>query len=164
MNSQDLRGQLKTVGAIRAFIGAGCATLTLKSKKTGDRFTFKFEQPDDAEPKVTFIKVLVGPDNTSNYKYIGVTWKDSPGVFRFSHSKSKIDSMAPSVKAVSWFLTHLNHIADVDGVTMFKQMDVWHEGRCGRCGRKLTVPESISTGFGPDCAEMMWQKAKQEVA
>ena len=27
-----------------------------------------------------------------------------------------------------------------------------HSGCCGRCGRKLTVPESIDTGLGPVCA------------
>ena len=30
-------------------------------------------------------------------------------------------------------------------------IELWHEGRCGKCGRVLTVPTSISTGFGPDC-------------
>lgn len=34
-----------------------------------------------------------------------------------------------------------------------EQVEVWHEGRCGRCGRRLTVPESISTGFGPECVK-----------
>jgi hypothetical protein len=28
---------------------------------------------------------------------------------------------------------------------------IWHEGRCGRCGRRLTVPESIESGYGPEC-------------
>lgn len=27
-----------------------------------------------------------------------------------------------------------------------------HAGRCGRCGRILTVPESIDLGLGPECA------------
>jgi len=35
------------------------------------------------------------------------------------------------------------------------QMDVHHEGRCGRCNRKLTVPESIENGLGPECAGKM---------
>lgn len=30
-------------------------------------------------------------------------------------------------------------------------LEVWHEGRCGRCGRALTVPESIASGIGPVC-------------
>jgi hypothetical protein len=30
-----------------------------------------------------------------------------------------------------------------------------HAGKCGRCGRKLTVPQSIETGIGPECASIM---------
>jgi hypothetical protein len=33
--------------------------------------------------------------------------------------------------------------------------EVYHEGRCGRCNRKLTVPESIETGLGPECASKL---------
>ena len=29
-------------------------------------------------------------------------------------------------------------------------LEVWHEGRCGKCGRKLIVPESIARGIGPE--------------
>jgi len=29
--------------------------------------------------------------------------------------------------------------------------DLHHEGKCGRCGRELTDPDSISRGLGPDC-------------
>ena len=32
--------------------------------------------------------------------------------------------------------------------------EVWHEGRCGKCGRVLTVPESLILGLGPECAQM----------
>ena len=32
-------------------------------------------------------------------------------------------------------------------------LEVWHEGRCGRCNRALTVPESIASGIGPECAK-----------
>jgi hypothetical protein len=31
-------------------------------------------------------------------------------------------------------------------------LEIWHSGRCGRCSRRLTVPESIAAGIGPDCA------------
>jgi hypothetical protein len=33
-------------------------------------------------------------------------------------------------------------------------LEVWHEGRCGRCGRALTVPESVERGIGPECWEL----------
>lgn len=35
-----------------------------------------------------------------------------------------------------------------------EQIEVWHEGRCGRCGRRLTVPESIANGLGPECIKL----------
>jgi hypothetical protein len=31
-------------------------------------------------------------------------------------------------------------------------VDVLHSGRCGRCGRTLTTPDSIERGLGPECA------------
>ena len=36
-----------------------------------------------------------------------------------------------------------------------KTVEVWHEGICGRCGRKLTVPESVERGLGPECAGLV---------
>jgi hypothetical protein len=29
-----------------------------------------------------------------------------------------------------------------------EQIKIYHEGKCARCGRPLTVPESIESGFG----------------
>ncbi len=31
--------------------------------------------------------------------------------------------------------------------------NVYHSGRCGRCGRELTVPASILSGIGPECSK-----------
>jgi hypothetical protein len=30
--------------------------------------------------------------------------------------------------------------------------EFWHEGRCAACARRLTVPQSIERGLGPECA------------
>ena len=27
-------------------------------------------------------------------------------------------------------------------------IEIWHEGKCGKCGRTLTVPDSIINGLG----------------
>lgn len=67
---------------------------------------------------------------------------------KFVHGrKSKIGPEAPSAKGFAWFFQALATGRDLDGVA-----EVRHAGKCGRCGRKLTVPESIDTGFGPSCA------------
>ena len=38
------------------------------------------------------------------------------------------------------------------GAALPEGYEARHEGRCARCGRALTVPESIDSGFGPECA------------
>lgn len=40
-----------------------------------------------------------------------------------------------------------------EGKTVPAALEVWHEGRCCRCCRVLTVPASVEMGYGPDCAE-----------
>lgn len=137
------QAQLTTPEAACLFIFAGNATVTLRSKVTGSRFTYKVRESDDGS--VFFVSVLNGPDNWQNYQYIGQ--------FRgpdYSHGrKSKVSPDAPSAKAFAWFALRLRAgiIPDV--------LEVWHEGRCGACGRKLTVPESIATGLGPECSDRL---------
>lgn len=156
------RGRLSEADDIKRFVLAGNATLTLVSKKTGARFTYRFQKPDEEAPKVVFVKVLCGPDNTSHYKFIGVIWTTVLSRFRYS-LKSKISSSAPSVVAVSWFLKQLFDEDYPTAPVLLQQLEVWHEGRCGRCGRKLTVPSSVSSGFGPDCVQQMAYKASAAI-
>ncbi len=58
---------------------------------------------------------------------------------------SDVSRDAPSSIAFSWAWRKMlrNELPD--------QLEIWHEGRCGRCNRKLTVPESVASGFGPEC-------------
>jgi hypothetical protein len=121
------------------FIKAGKAKVTIVSKKTGTRFTFKVKAPE--EGAIRFVSVLNGPDNWENYQYIGFIAADGQFV---AGRKGHPD--APSFKAFHWVWHKLEAGRLPDSV------EVWHEGRCGRCGRLLTVPESIASGFGPECA------------
>jgi hypothetical protein len=41
----------------------------------------------------------------------------------------------------------------VSGVGLPERIEVWHEGCCRYCSKRLTVPASIELGMGPDCAE-----------
>jgi Family of unknown function (DUF6011) len=128
------------------FIISGKAIFTISSLKTGKRFTYKVEKPNNLSDKnddgFRFIKILNGPDNTSNYRYIGYISKR-----RYVHGRnSKINESAESVVAFKWMLHWLNN----DNI-MQDKLEIRHEGRCGRCGRMLTVPESIDIGIGPEC-------------
>jgi len=141
----ETTGILVTVGEIKRYMFGGNSRFTLVSRKTGKRFTFRIRRP--AEDRPWFVSLLSGPDNMSDYTFMGTifqkqTWKHSP--------KSSISPDACSASAFNWFFKKINELPDD---ASFNQIDVYHEGRCGRCGRDLTVPESISTGFGPECAD-----------
>jgi hypothetical protein len=138
----EFKGQLKTVQAVREFLTAGNATVTLRSIKTDTRFTYKITQCDN-KPDLFFIALMSGPDNENSFRYLG-TLRDP---LRYAHGrKSKVSPEHASNKAFAWF------VSKVAADTLPDQIEVWHEGRCGRCNRKLTVPESVERGFGPECA------------
>ena len=145
----DMRGVLEP-GRRRAYALAGHAVITIRSTKTGERFTYKITEPvtgkllanakamgSNAKPH--FVKLLWGPENESDYRYIGTIFPD--GNFRTT-AKSFAGPDAPSVLAFAWLSRNWES----------PLVEVWHEGCCGRCGRRLTVPESIASGIGPICA------------
>ena len=126
----------------KTFALAGNATFTVTSVKTGTRFTYKVRQPNPEAPH--FVKVLTGSDNENSYTFLGTIFSD--GTFRHG-KKSPIGPDAPSSKAFSYVWTHLDELTG--------KVEIHHEGKCCRCGRKLTVPESIESGIGPECREKM---------
>ena len=128
----------------KAFMLAGKATVTLVSKKTGTRFTFKVSMADDGQAH--FVALLNGPDNEADYKYLGRIARDIFWAGRKVPRGGDITPDAPSSRAFAWAWKAI--VQD----TLPEQLEVWHEGRCGRCNRKLTVPSSIASGMGPECA------------
>jgi hypothetical protein len=92
-----------------------------------------------------FVSNLNGPDNETDFAYIGLLDQRSGDIeFRMT-AKSRASEDAPSVRGFRYMWTHL--YAD----NMPPNMVIRHEGKCGRCGRTLTVPESIDRGIGPEC-------------
>lgn len=155
--------QITEIQAISPFVLSGRATVTVVSKSTGKRFTYRVERrrvvrkegESDAEFQareaesmngVRFVKVLTGNDNENHYTYVGHL--NNKRQFRLDKS-SKMSEDAPSVQAWKWFWAAVQ----AESSKLSEQAEVWHDGRCGRCHRKLTVPESIATGLGPVCAE-----------
>lgn len=124
------------------FMLAGNAHLTLRSGKTGTRYTYRVKRAKDKP--LWFVSTLYGSDNVSDYRYLGVI-RDHEFMFT---QKSKQLMSSPQFIAFQWALRQLIERGEVPA-----QLEVWHEGRCGRCGRLLTVPESIASGIGPECAK-----------
>ena len=141
--SEKLKKEMTETENIRRFIRGGKSRFTLRSKKTGTRYTYMVKKAKDGD--VHFIFSLYGNDNTSAYSYLGMLKDKKLQLTRAS--KFKADS--PQVKALDW---SMRKIETEDIVP--NELEFWHEGRCARCGRPLTVPESIETGFGPKCYTM----------
>ena len=129
------------------FMLAGNAHVTFQSAKTGTRFTYRVRVAPDREEgqggPSHFVAVMTGPDNEGSYEYLGCIYRGRA----YAHGrKSRIGDDAPSAVAFAWAWSRL-----VAG-KMPPKLAIYHEGRCGACGRRLTTPESISTGLGPVCA------------
>lgn len=129
--------RLTSAAAINAFMFAGNATFTLRSQRTGKHITYRVRVSDGDWP-VHFVSVMTGSDNEAHYTYIG-HFRDGDFV---RDRKKRLADDDIRVRSFIWFLAHKE--ASV--------VEVWHEGRCGCCGRKLTTPASIERGIGPICA------------
>lgn len=135
------------------FMTAGQALLTVENTKTGTHYTYRLERAklrpgQDPDSAPVFVSVLVGQhnDDRRSYRYVGTLWSDGPLSFRYGGAKAKLAATAPSVKGIEWLVGRVQA-----GRAIPAPMRVWHEGKCGRCGRTLTVPTSIESGLGPVC-------------
>jgi len=133
---------------LRDFIFAGNATFTVLNSDTKNRFTFKIKKHKEEE--IFFVSVMTGSSNYNSFTYIG-TYFPNKGYKR--SVKSRITPDAMSAKTITWFLNKFIH-----NQKPYTTVKVFHEGKCGRCGRKLTTPDSVKSGFGPECIKMVGNK------
>jgi hypothetical protein len=135
------------------YVQAGHATITLESRRTGKHFTYKVNRAKDRDTgrdsNRWFVAVLNGPDNESDYAYIGLLEVSMNGCRFRQTAKARFKADAPCVKGLEYFWKH------VERGHLPTDMIVRHNGHCGRCGRTLTVPASIERGIGPECANKM---------
>ncbi len=138
--------KLKNSDALK-FIFAGKSIVTFLNTKTNNRFTFKVKAAKDSN--MFFVSVLINPET---YTYIGTCIE---GKFRHGR-KSSISCDAQSIKVFDFVLNKL-----VLG-TLPEFVEVWHEGHCGKCGKRLTVPSSIENGLGPECIKNLSKMEKRD--
>lgn len=115
-------------------IFAGNSIFTIVSKKTGNRFTYKIYKKND---NLWFCYLMTGCDNESHYSYIGYYKNNN---FQWS-VRCNILPTSPSILALNYLLTYKE----------LSLVDIFHCGRCCKCGKLLTTPESIEKGIGPKC-------------
>lgn len=139
-----------TLGNVtKRFVLAGNAVFTATSV-TGAHYTFKVKRVDPREGSyyktaAYFVSLLTGSSNMSDFTYMGQLAPNT-GEVRLT-KKSNYTKDSTPFKVVNY----------VFGL-LWREMplpagyDLQHEGKCGRCGRRLTHPESITSGIGPECS------------
>jgi len=149
-------GRLLPSDRVIDFLLAGKSIITVKSlgprkPNMPERVTYKISckrgvKPEEAD--IWFINVLTGPNNNSHYKYMGfIKYMPENNLIEYRRGNtSSIGEDAPS--NIIWSFVF----------KMFAKrqtsplLEVWHSGRCCRCGLRLTDPDSIALGLGPHCA------------
>ena len=151
--TSTFRGRILNPETAVRFILAGDARVTFLNETTGNRFTYRVTAPKIDTARGGRVTDLTSPmrfvalaDNEATFAYLGFV-RDG-GAFAWGR-KSRVRSDAPSVEVFGFIWDTLRFGTMPDGVS------IWHEGHCGRCGRTLTVPASIASGFGPDCAALL---------
>jgi len=91
------------------------------------------------------ISAMVGNDNVSSYAPFGII-RRAAGSFEFKWASES--TIAKSDRVVQAFAKMW---ASFKNGVMPSELSFLNEGKCGRCGRVLTVPESRSLGQGPIC-------------
>lgn len=118
--------------------------VTVRSVRTGEHRTFRVRtQPDDSNfaPGERVASLLSGPDNTRCYTPFGFVQAD--GSIRLFKSK---EGDGPWAK----YADMLSHPEAYQRTAEFM-----FEGRCRRCDRTLSHPESLISGIGPECAKIV---------
>lgn len=133
----------------RNFVIAGRALFTVSNGR-GEHYTFRVNHTkgSDQYAPCWFVSLLTGPDNENDYSYIGKLDPET-GAVGLTRA-SKIGEDAVSFKVLVWALKQLWTRKDLPA-----GYEINHEGRCGKCGRLLTVPESVQSGYGPECIRKM---------
>lgn len=129
-------------------------TYTIRNRGTGDHRTFRVRtQKPDAKfaPGMRVLALLTGPNNESDFTGIAFVESDRVRVWRKKEG-TQFEVLARMFWAVA--VNEDMKILCPQGIAIGKWQDRYElmcEARCVRCNRKLTEPESIETGIGPEC-------------
>lgn len=132
------------------FLG-GHAVFTVGNDK-GEHYTYQVtkSKPSKDRMPVHFVALLTGPDNENDYNYLGLY--DSTKLLRMTKASRLAEDSKPC-KVFRWALRKVRD--NQSGDRLPQGYTIRHAGKCCRCGRTLTTPESIERGIGPECADKM---------
>lgn len=127
------------------YIMGGNSTFTLVCNNT--RYTYKILERFLADGSSIYaVFILSGPDNVNNYRQFAR--------IKVIDGMPKLELLGRTTNIIEYFeyIKMLYYGLLFQDYSKISDWQVWHTGRCSRCGRLLTVPESIENGIGPECA------------
>lgn len=138
----------------KEFLMAGDAIFTIECPD-GSHRTYRVQHvpANDRYPETWFVKLFVGSENSDprSYAYLGKLLTHEGQCQTTAKSCRPADHydvrLLNRVLARVWTGDHAAY--EQHGYRTH------HEGRCGKCGRRLTVPESIEEGIGPECRKSL---------
>lgn len=135
---------------IRSFILGGKSEFVLLNTKTENHFTYKVEKSENSMGKNVLASYYVRVQyEYGRMIYAGYLTVDAYNCIKyFQGTKGQFSETSQSIVVLLWFLQR-------QPIDIPDNMQCMHLGKCGRCGRLLTEPESIRTGFGPTCLEIV---------
>ena len=138
----------------RSFFTAGRAVFTIEFPESFARangldthYTYRIRAPRSGS--VLWIDLLTGPDNVGSYTYIATLYPTTGDV------RNRKDSAADNSMPVRLVRRVIRRVWDSQQTAIADAGFVLrHAGKCCRCGRRLTHPESLESGWGPECAKL----------
>lgn len=143
--------EVKIEQNVMDFLLANKADLTFQSKVTGKYFSYKIRAARDNK-NVHFVSAFTGTDNETCFKYMACIFinPDNSATLRWTKA-SKVSSDALIGKTFKWVWEQTGKCGD----NILKYVNFFRSNKCQNCGKKLTTPESILTGFGPECSKRL---------
>ena len=130
--------------AVRDYLLGGKGIITVRSVKSGKHFTFKIGKPSRVDgPQILFVSLLIGRENFEYLGHLGVAGMS------FTTSGKTTATIVTAGKAFEFLIGCLKRGA------LHADLEVSHEGRCGCCGKRITNPESLAAGIGPECMKSL---------
>lgn len=129
---------------VMSYVFGGRAIITIVSNKTQTHFTYKFVASKNG-------KNSAGNDvgNFVVYTLVGKKYLPFGKVVWYGKKFIYIPGYVPKswvrYKAFMWVWRHIINKVFPKGVY------IWREDKCCVCGKRLTHPESIVKGIGPEC-------------
>ena len=146
---------------IRELLLAGRSVLTFRNPKTGSHMTVKVKQARDKQDRkkrlpIFFVNVSLLGDSEYGYRFAGTIFSET-GTMKLGRDVTSDSQLGRVMQFLMNSLRNPQSLKDANVAVM-------HEGHCCRCGLPLTHPESINTGFGPDCIKLVLAELENKVS